>query len=88
MENYTYRAEWSQFDNATHTASRIADTSGRTTRLDVPVGLPTRDGAFIRVAISARHASQPAWALPVHGYFRLRAGAWRLVGFERMPALE
>ncbi len=83
-----YRAVWSQFDNATHTATRIAETSGRTTRVGLPAGLPTRDGAFIRVAISARHASQPAWAIPVHGYFRLRAGAWRLVGFERMPVQD
>jgi hypothetical protein len=83
-----YRAEWSQFDNATRASTRIAETSGRTTRLDLPAGLPTRDGAFIRVAISTRHDSQPAWALPVHGYFRLRDGVWRLVGFERMPSQE
>jgi hypothetical protein len=80
-----YRAVWSHFDNATHTASRIAETSARTTTLDLPVGLPTRDGAFIQVAVSAMDASQPAWANPVHAYFRLRGGSWRLVGFERMP---
>jgi hypothetical protein len=80
-----YRAAWSHFDNATHMASRIAETSARTTTFELPAGLPTRDGAFIQVAVSAIDPSQPAWANPVHAYFRFRSGAWRLVGFERMP---
>jgi len=81
-----YRAVWSQFDNATQTVRRITESSSRSTSLDVPAGLPTQDGAYIQVAVSALDASQPAWELPVHAYFRLRGGAWRLVGFERMPA--
>jgi len=80
-----YHAVWSSFDNATHAARRIAETSSRTTTVDVPKGLPTVDGSFIQVALSATDAEQPAWGLPVHAYFRLRNGAWRLVGFERMP---
>jgi hypothetical protein len=83
-----YRVVWSHFDNATHTATPVAETSGRMPRLELPASLPTRDGAFIRVAVSAQHASHPAWAIPVHGYFRLRGGAWRLVGFERMPVQD
>jgi len=81
-----YRAVWSNFDNATRTTRQIAETSSRTPAIDLPRGLPAVDGAFIQVAVSAMDAAQPAWTLPVHAYFRLRNGAWRLVGFERMPA--
>jgi hypothetical protein len=80
-----YRAVWSTFDNATHATRRIAETSSRTTSLDVPPGLPTVDGSYIQVAMSATDAAQPVWGIPVHAYFRLRNGAWRLVGFERTP---
>jgi hypothetical protein len=83
-----YRAVWSIFDNATRTTRRIAETTSRTTALDVPSGLPTQDGAFIQIAVRAIDADQPAWGIPVHAYFRLRNGAWRLVGFERMPVQE
>jgi hypothetical protein len=82
-----YHAVWSTFDNATHATRRIADTSSRTTSMGLPQGLPTADGAFIQVAMSATDGGQPAWGIPVQAYFRLRNGAWRLVGFERMPAL-
>jgi hypothetical protein len=80
-----YHAVWSTFDNATHATRRIAETSSRTTSVDLPPGLPTGDGAFIQVAMSAADATRPAWGIPVHAYFRLRTGVWRLVGFERMP---
>ena len=83
-----YRAQWSTFDNATHTARPVTSTSARTARFAVPAGLSPRDGAFIKVAVSAVHPAQPAWATPVDGYFRLRGGAWQLVGFERMPVQE
>jgi len=83
-----YRAVWSTFDNTTRTTRRIAETSSRGTSLDVPRGLPATDGAYIQVSVSAVDAAQPAWGIPVHAYFRQRNGAWRLVGFERMPAQE
>jgi hypothetical protein len=83
-----YRAVWSTFDNATQRTGRIAETVSRSTTVDVPAGLPERDGAYIQVAVSAVDAAQPAWSLPVHAYFRLRGGAWQLVGFERMPVQE
>jgi hypothetical protein len=83
-----YRTVWSAFDNTTRTLRRIAETSSHSTALEVPRGLPASDGAFIRVAVSAIDAAQPAWAVPVHAYFQLRNGAWRLVGFERMPTVE
>jgi hypothetical protein len=80
-----YVASWSQFDNATQVATHIGETTSGTTTLSAPAGLPTRDGAFIRVALHATDAAHPAWSQPVHAYFRLRGGEWRLVGFERMP---
>jgi len=83
-----YHAVWSTFDNTTHSTRRIAETSSRTTSVDVPKGLWTGDGAFIQVAMSAVDGEQPAWGIPVHAYFRMRGGEWRLVGFERMPANE
>ena len=83
-----YHAVWSTFDNATHATRRIGETSSRTTSVDVPKSLPTADGAYIQVAMSAVDGAQPAWGIPVHAYFRLRSGAWRLVGFERMPTFE
>ena len=83
-----YHAVWSTFDNTTHSTRRIAETSGRTTSMAVPNGLPAVDGAFIQVAMNAVDDARPAWGLPVHAYFRLRSGEWRLVGFERMPAID
>jgi hypothetical protein len=80
-----YRAVWSTFDNATHATRKIAETSSLTSSLDMPSGLPAVNGAFIQVAVSAIDATHPAWTIPAHAYFRLRGGAWRLVGFERMP---
>jgi hypothetical protein len=85
---HLYRAVWSTFDNTTRTTHRIAETSSRGTSVDVPRGLPAADGSYIEVAVSAVDAAQPAWGIPVHAYFRQRNGAWRLVGFERMPTQE
>jgi len=80
-----YRAVWSRYDNATGAAHVISETSGRTTSLQAPEGLPQTDGAFIKVALSAVGAAHPSWETPVDAFFRLRNGEWRLVGFERLP---
>jgi len=83
----SYRAVWSRYDNTTGMTTRIAETAGRTTTLAVPSGLPTDDGAFIQVSLSAVGAAHESWETPVHAFFRLRNGSWNLVGFERMPEL-
>jgi hypothetical protein len=80
-----YRASWWTFDNVTGETRTIAETSGRTTSIDAPAGLPGQDGAFIKVRMSAVDAPSKSWEQPVDAYFRLRGGEWRLVGFERMP---
>ena len=70
-----YRATWSSFDNATWVTKPITDTTSVSTSMDVPAGLPTRDGAFIRVDLSAMDAAHPTWSSPVHAYFQRRAGS-------------
>ena len=80
-----YRAVWSTFDNATDATERIGESSGRTTELVAPAGLPRGEGAFVKVSIGAVGGSHPTWAAPVEAYFRLGPGGWQLVGFEQMP---
>ena len=79
-----YRASWSAYDNTMGTSAFIAETTGATTALHVPAGLPATDGAFIKVELSAIGGDQASWQAPVNAYFRLRNGSWRWVGFERI----
>jgi hypothetical protein len=81
----SYRAIWSAYDNTTGETTRIADATSRTTRFDAPAGLPSAPRAFIQVELSAMTAQHPSWAQPVRAYFRHLDGAWKLVGFERLP---
>jgi hypothetical protein len=94
----SYRASWWTYDNATGETGRIGETSGATTWLSAPADLPSQDGVFIKVQLSAVRSGGPSavrsggpsgppesWEKPVDAYFRLRGGQWRLVGFERMP---
>jgi hypothetical protein len=80
----SYHAIWSTFDNATGSGIRLGDSSSRSMTLRAPAALPTVDGTFVQVALSATDGANPSWAEPVHAYFRLRNGAWRLVGLERI----
>jgi len=80
----SYLAVWSTFDNATGVASRIGETTGRD-RLEIPSGLPSATGSYIKVALSAVNPSHPAWAQPIDVYFRRIATGWKLVGLERIP---
>jgi hypothetical protein len=80
-----YRATWSRFDNATQTASRLAETSANDTRIPAP-DLPAGSGVYIRVELSATGAPDASWEKPVHAYFRREDSGWKLVGFERLPA--
>jgi len=80
-----YRAVWSTFDNATRKAVVIADMTGRRTEFEAPADLPRVEGALVRIELSAVDDIHPAWAKPVHAYFRHIGGSWRLVGFERLP---
>lgn len=79
-----YRAVWSSFDNATGDTRVIGVSTSGTTTMTTPVMLPTRDGAFLKVDLSSEGSTFDSWSVPVHAYFRLTAGTWELVGFERL----
>jgi hypothetical protein len=81
-----YSAAWARFDNATGNTTPIGTpTSSSAGRMSAPSGLPTSDGTFVRVQISAVDPPPKAWAQPVDVYFRRAGGGWKLVGLERMP---
>jgi hypothetical protein len=80
-----YRAVWSKFDNATGANERIGESASQTTSMTAPEGIPQSEGAYIKIELSAVGAVQASWEQPVHAYFRLRDGQWKLVGFERLP---
>jgi hypothetical protein len=83
----SYQAEWFAFDNATGESRPLGTTMATTTRLAAPAGLGAVQTGFIHVQLSAPGAQPASWAQPVHAYFRREGGsAWRLVGFERLPA--
>ena len=77
-----YRAVWSTFDNATGEATRIGETTGRTTVIPAP-GLPSAPNGFIKVQLSAIGGFNDSWQDPVSAYFRHTKSGWQLVGFER-----
>ena len=81
----SYTAVWSDFDNSTGVALRLAETKGDSTSLPAPDGLPSGAGSYIRVEVSADGAPELAWSIPVSVYFRRTGDGWELVGLERMP---
>ena len=80
-----YRATWSIFDNTTGDSRRIAESFGQTHRLEGPVNLPSGEGTFLKVELSNVGGKHTSWETPVNAIFRLHAGNWQLVGFERLP---
>ena len=81
----TYRAAWHQFDNDTWETRPLGESDGTSEQLRAPAALPSGARTFVRVDISADAVAHPSWKAPIHAYFRRDAGAWTLVGFERMP---
>lgn len=74
------------FDNATGTSTAIgAPVTGAGAQATAPAALPTGDGAFVRVQISAVDAPHRSWTVPVEAYFTRAGDDWNLVGFERLP---
>jgi hypothetical protein len=80
-----YRAVWSAFDNTTGESRPLGATSAGSLRLAAPPDFPRTSGPFIKVELSATGAPNSSWQRPVYAYFRHQNGAWRLVGFERLP---
>jgi hypothetical protein len=82
----SYEITWSTFDNATGSVTPIGQpTRAEGERATAPGGLPTSEGAFIRVDIKAVNSPQPSWTVPVHAFFKRAGSSWKLVGFERLP---
>ena len=81
----TYRATWSNFDNATGAASPLGETRSGTTTMTAPRALPSAAGSFIQVEVSAESPAHPVWQDPVRLHFRRTAAGWTLVGLERLP---
>ena len=79
----SYRAAWMTFDNATGATKPIAETTGTTTTIAAPNGLPS--SGFVAVDIAADSAAHPQWKQPVRAYFRRDGGSWKLVGLDRVP---
>ena len=79
----SYRAAWMTFDNATGATKPIAETTGTTTTIAAPGGLPS--SGFVAVDIAADSAAHPQWKQPVRAYFRRDGGSWKLVGLDRLP---
>src|SRR5579862_8621291 len=71
-----YRAAWFRFDNVTGATDCIGESTGRTTELQAPAGLPEHNGAFIKVTLSAVSAEHPSWSVPVQAYFQRHDGGW------------
>ncbi len=80
-----YHAEWFRFDNATGESQSISSTQASTTTIQAPSGLPSAQGSFVRVDISADSEGHPTWKKPIRTYFRRVADGWKLVGLERLP---
>jgi hypothetical protein len=81
----TYRTSWFRFDNATGETQPLSETQSPTTTVEVPRGLPTTSGSFVRVDISVESEGHPTWRRPIQTYFRRDGQGWALVGLERLP---
>ena len=84
-EPEAYRATWASFDNATGETRELGASTGPSTGIQAPAGVPSTQGAYLRVAIAAVNGPNAEWEKPVHAFFRRLDAGWKLVGFERLP---
>jgi hypothetical protein len=80
-----YTVIWNRFNNSTGEATRIGSSGNSATHVKAPSGLPTDDGVFLKLEMSAQDPTYPSWNVPAYAYFHRTGGSWKLVGFERMP---
>lgn len=79
-----YTVTWYRFDNSIGDAKRIGSSGNTGTQMKAPAGLPSDDGVYLKLEISAQDPAYPSWEQPVHAYFHRTGGSWKLVGFERI----
>ena len=80
-----YTVTWYQFNNKTGQSTKIGTSGNSGTQMKAPARLPSDDGVYVKLEISAQDPTYPAWNVPAHAYFHRTGGSWKLVGFERMP---
>ena len=80
-----YHAVWSAFDNTTGDTRFLGTSDAAGSGVAAPSSLPSREGAFVKVELSSSGSDHASWSYPVDAFFRLRAGSWQLVGFDRLP---
>jgi hypothetical protein len=78
-----YRVRWFAFDNHSGQASPAREETLQGAEAQAPAALLGRD--YLMVEIRAVHADHPSWAEPVRAFLRREGGAWKTVGFERLP---
>jgi hypothetical protein len=50
-----------------------------------PSALPSANGTFVKLQVSAVEPAPAEWLRPVDVYFTRTAGSWRLIGLDRLP---
>ena len=79
-----YTADFAVFDNMTNETRPIGTaTTTHGEQIDVPAGLPTVDGTFLRIQVRALQPQQMSWSVPIDVYFNHNNGSWKLVGVQR-----
>ena len=75
-----FEGQWFLYDNATDVSSPLGRSRG-ISDLEAPSALPSKEGAMVKVTVTAATTDGPV--RPVEVYFRRHGEAWRLVGVER-----
>jgi hypothetical protein len=80
-----YAVQWFRFDNESGSKVALRMNEADDPDVSTPVGLPSATGSYVMAEIRAIGGAHPSWSVPVSAYFVREQGAWRLVGFERLP---
>jgi hypothetical protein len=79
-----YRASWYAFDNTTGETRPLGETGSPSSTIPAPQNLPSSNGAFVCVDLSAESTEHPSWREPARACFRRTGSGWKLVGLERL----
>ena len=80
-----YQATWARYDNATGQSTLIGVSSPSSLPyVRAPDGLPSGEGAFVKIDVGSVNPSDRSAGLPVAVYFRRVRDGWKLVGLDRL----